>query len=105
MGPLNAIGVGAYIALAGLIGEPVSGASMNPVRSLAPALVLNDWTAWWVYLIGPLAGAAIAVGFAWILRGPGGGFYETRRARRTRDGMAPGTPRLTSATTRRSTDR
>jgi aquaporin Z len=75
VGPLNAIGVGAYIALAGLFGAPVSGASMNPVRSLAPALVLGQWSAWWVYLVGPFVGAAIAVGCAWILRGPGGGFY------------------------------
>jgi aquaporin Z len=75
VGTLNAFGVGGYIALAGLFGEPVSGASMNPVRSLAPALVLAHWTAWWAYVVGPFLGAVIAVGFAWILRGPGGGFY------------------------------
>ena len=44
VGPLAAIGVGSYIALAGLFGAPVSGASMNPARSLGPALVLGDWT-------------------------------------------------------------
>jgi aquaporin Z len=73
IGPLAAIGVGSYIALAGLWGSPVSGASMNPARSLGPALVLGDWTSWWAYLLGPLAGGAIAVGFAYILRGRGGG--------------------------------
>ena len=73
IGPLAAIGVGSYIALAGLWGSPVSGASMNPARSLGPALVLGDWTAWWAYLVGPVAGAMIAVGFAYVLRGPGGG--------------------------------
>jgi len=73
LGPLAAIGVGSYIALAGLWGAPVSGASMNPVRSLGPALVLDDWTAWWAYLIGPLAGGVVAVGIAYVLRGPGGG--------------------------------
>jgi aquaporin Z len=73
IGPMAAIGVGSYIALAGLWGSPVSGASMNPARSLGPALVLGDWTSWWAYLVGPLAGGAIAVGFAYILRGPGGG--------------------------------
>jgi aquaporin Z len=73
IGPLAAVGVGSYIALAGLWGSPVSGASMNPARSLGPALVLNDWTSWWAYLIGPVAGAVIAVGFAYVLRGRGGG--------------------------------
>jgi len=73
LGPIAAIGVGSYIALAGLWGSPVSGASMNPARSLAPALVLNDWTSWWAYLLGPLIGAGIAVGIAFVLRGAGGG--------------------------------
>jgi aquaporin Z len=73
LGPIAAIGVGSYIALAGLWGSPVSGASMNPGRSLGPALVLGDWTAWWAYLLGPIAGAVVAVGFAFVLRGAGGG--------------------------------
>ena len=50
LGAMAAIGVGSYIALAGLFGAPVSGASMNPARSLGPALVLGDWTSWWAYL-------------------------------------------------------
>ena len=53
VGPLAAIAVGSYIALAGLVGAPVSGASMNPARSLGPALVIGDWTSWWAYLAGP----------------------------------------------------
>jgi aquaporin Z len=80
IGALAAIGVGSYIALAGLWGAPVSGASMNPARSLGPALVLGDWTAWWAYLVGPVAGGAIAVGFAYVLRGPGGGLSGTQAA-------------------------
>ena len=80
VGPLNAIGVGAYIALAGLWGAPMSGASMNADRSLAPALLLGHWTAWWAYLFGSLAGSLIAVGISWILRGSGGGFYAKRAA-------------------------
>jgi aquaporin Z len=83
IGPLAAIGVGSYIALAGLWGSPVSGASMNPARSLGPALVLGDWTAWWAYLVGPVAGAMIAVGFAYVLRGPGGGRSGVQAAQGT----------------------
>jgi aquaporin Z len=70
---MAALGVGGYIALAGLWGSPVSGASMNSARSLGPALVLGDWTSWWAYLVGPVAGALIAVGIAYVLRGRGGG--------------------------------
>ena len=72
IGPLAAIGVGSYIALAGLWGSPVSGASMNPARSLGPALVLGDWTSWWAYLVGPVVGGLLAVGIAFVLRGRGG---------------------------------
>jgi aquaporin Z len=73
LGGLAALGVGSYIALAGLWGSPVSGASMNPARSLGPALVLDDWNSWWAYLIGPIVGGAIAVGISFVLRGQGGG--------------------------------
>jgi aquaporin Z len=83
IGPLAAIGVGSYIALAGLWGSPVSGASMNPARSLGPALVLGDWTSWWAYLVGPVVGGLIAVGFAYVLRGSGGGRSGTAAAQGT----------------------
>jgi aquaporin Z len=93
IGAMAAIAVGSYIALAGLIGAKMSGASMNPARSLGPALVLGDWTAWWVYVAGPLIGAAIAVGFARILRGRGGGEFGTRAAQGTLGtGWFPGPP-------------
>jgi aquaporin Z len=72
IGAFAALGVGSYIALAGLWGSPVSGASMNPARSLGPALVLGDWTSWWAYLVGPAAGGLLAVGIAHVLRGRGG---------------------------------
>ncbi len=73
IGIFGAIGVGAYIALAGLWGSPISGASMNPARTFGPDLVARDFGGYWVYVVGPLLGAAIAVGFAYVLRGPGGG--------------------------------
>ena len=72
LGPLSALGVAGYIALAGLWASPVSGASMNPARSLGPALVSGDLHDWWVYLIAPLLGALVAVMAAHVLRGPGG---------------------------------
>ena len=73
LGIVGAFGVGAYIALAGLWGSPISGASMNPARTFGPDLVGGDFSAYWVYVAGPLAGAVLAVGFAFVLRGPGGG--------------------------------
>jgi aquaporin Z len=73
-GPRNvghnaAIAIGGYVALAGLWASPVSGASMNPARSLGPALVSGDLGVIWIYLAGPVAGSLLAVGLAWALRG------------------------------------
>lgn len=73
VGVIGALGVGGYIALAGLWGSPISGASMNPARTFGPTLVSMDFNAYWVYVAGPLLGAVIAVGVAFVLRGRGGG--------------------------------
>lgn len=73
VGIIGAFGVGSYIALAGLWGSPISGASMNPARTFGPDLVSTTFTSYWVYVAGPLAGAVLAVGIAYVLRGPGGG--------------------------------
>ena len=73
LGIIGAFGVGSYIALAGLWGSPISGASMNPARTFGPDAVGANFHAYWVYVAGPLAGAVIAVGTAYILRGRGGG--------------------------------
>jgi aquaporin Z len=72
IGIFGAIGVGAYIVLAGLWGSPISGASMNPARTFGPDLVGGDFTSYWAYIAGPLVGVALAVGCAYVLRGPGG---------------------------------
>ncbi len=73
LGPISAFGVGAYIILAGLWASPISGASMNPARSFGPDLVLWNFSNYWVYIVGPIAGALLAVGTAYILRGRGTG--------------------------------
>jgi aquaporin Z len=70
IGTNGAIAVGGYIALAGLWAAPISGASMNPVRSFAPDLVRGEFATTWLYLIGPFIGAMIGVAFEWILKGP-----------------------------------
>jgi aquaporin Z len=72
VGALSAVAVGGYIVLAGLWSSPVSGASMNPARSIGPDVVLGQFGHLWLYVVGPLAGAALAVACAWALRGPGG---------------------------------
>ena len=72
VGAIAALGVGGYVALAGLWAAPVSGVSMNPARSFGPALASGDFTSYWVYVAGPIAGALIAVGGAIVLRGRGG---------------------------------
>src|SRR6202049_2058850 len=72
VGPLSAVAVAGYIVLAGLWSSPITGASMNPARSLAPDLVRGGLAHSWVYVLGPIVGGLIAVGFAYILRGRGG---------------------------------
>src|SRR6516162_7607851 len=57
IGIFGALGVGGYIALAGLWGSPISGASMNPARTFGPDLVGLDFTGYWIYIAGPLTGA------------------------------------------------
>jgi aquaporin Z len=73
VGLFGAFGVGAYIALAGLWGNAISGASMNPARTFGPDLVGWKFTDYWVYVAGPLAGAVAAVVVAFVLRGHAGG--------------------------------
>ena len=63
--------MGTWILVAGLvwIGAPYTGTSLNPARSLGPALASGDWNAFWVYVVGPLSGSLLAVAaFAVIKR-------------------------------------
>ena len=79
IGPNAALAVGGTIALAGLIALPIEGASMNPARSLGPAVVSGSLGDLWIYVLGPVLGAVAAVGIARFLHGPR---RTTRRPRR-----------------------
>jgi glycerol uptake facilitator-like aquaporin len=69
-GPYVPLAVGGYIIAWATMGGPYDGAAMNPARALGPDVALGNLSTWWVYLIGPVAGAVIAVGVAYVLRGP-----------------------------------
>jgi glycerol uptake facilitator-like aquaporin len=68
-GPFVPLAVGAYIMAWGTMGGPFDGASMNPARSFGPDLAVGSLSTLWVYLLGPVVGAVVAVGVAQILRG------------------------------------
>lgn len=65
-----ALAIGGYIGLVVVWAAPVSGASMNPIRSLAPAALGGTLGTAWIYVVGPFVGATLAVPFEWFLRGP-----------------------------------
>lgn len=69
-GIMAGVAVGAVIALEALFAGPVCGASMNPARSLAPALVSGDLKHLWIYLAAPVAGAILAVPLSWCMLEP-----------------------------------
>jgi MIP family channel proteins len=62
-GAVRFLAMGAALAGVHMVGIPFTGASVNPARSFAPALVGDTWAAHWVYWMGPLAGALVA----WVL--------------------------------------
>jgi aquaporin TIP len=65
------LAIGLTITIDILVGGPLTGAAMNPARSLGPELVLNVWDDWWVYLIGPgLGGVVAALLYEWLYLRP-----------------------------------
>ncbi len=60
-GTMAGLAIGATVCLGALVGGPFSGASMNPARSLAPAIFAGEWAQLWIYLSAPCAGAILAV--------------------------------------------
>jgi MIP family channel proteins len=69
VGAAAAIAIGGTIGLDALFGGPVTGASMNPARSLGPALVSGTWTDFWVYVAGPVLGAGVGALYYQLIRG------------------------------------
>lgn len=61
IGQAAAIAIGGAVALGSLVGGPISGASMNPARSIGPAIIAGDLSSLWVYLTAPFVGAVLAV--------------------------------------------
>jgi aquaporin NIP len=68
-GAAAAIAIGGAIGLDALFGGPVTGASMNPARSFGPALVAGEWHEFWVYIAGPISGAALGALTYQLVRG------------------------------------
>jgi aquaporin NIP len=68
-GAAAAIAIGGAVGLDAIFGGPVTGASMNPARSFGPALVAGEWKSFWVYLAGPLVGAALGALAYQLVRG------------------------------------
>ncbi len=64
-----AIAIGGTVALGALLGGPVTGASMNPARSFGPALAAGEWRDFWIYIAGPVIGAALGALAYGLVRG------------------------------------
>ena len=69
VGAAAAIAIGGTVGLDALFGGPVTGASMNPARSFGPALVAGEWTDFWLYVAGPVVGAALGAFAYQVIRG------------------------------------
>jgi aquaporin NIP len=69
IGAAAAIAIGGAVGLDAIFGGPVTGASMNPARSFGPALAAGEWQDFWIYLVGPVAGAAAGAFAYQLIRG------------------------------------
>ena len=69
VGEAAAIAIGGTVGLDAMFGGPISGASMNPARSVGPALVSGDLHALWVYIVAPLVGATLGAVVYHVIRG------------------------------------
>jgi MIP family channel proteins len=69
VGQAAALAIGGMVGLEALFAGPISGASMNPARSFAPALMSGTWTAQWVYLVAPVLGALLGAFYYQLIRG------------------------------------
>jgi aquaporin NIP len=84
VGAAAAIAIGGTVALGSLFGGGVSGASMNPARSLGPALAASSWADLWIYLVGPVVGALVGATLYQVVRHGG-----TPAAATTERGSSP----------------
>jgi MIP family channel proteins len=70
VGAAAALAIGATVGLDALFGGPITGASMNPARSFGPALASGQWRGFWIYVVGPLLGAALGAFAYQFIRTP-----------------------------------
>jgi MIP family channel proteins len=70
VGAAAALAIGGTVGLDALFGGPITGASMNPARSFGPALASGTWTDFWIYVAGPLLGAALGALAYQLIRTP-----------------------------------
>jgi glycerol uptake facilitator-like aquaporin len=83
VGAAAAIAIGGAVGLDAIFGGPVTGASMNPARSLGPALAASEWHDFWIYVVGPPVGASLgALGYQ-LVRGE----HASSSTERRDDGM------------------
>jgi aquaporin Z len=67
-GILAGVAIGGVIALEALLAGPISGASMNPARSIAPSIVSGNVGDLWIYIAGPIIGAIVGVAADWSVK-------------------------------------